>query len=320
MEVIVFNDLHLADVPPLGRKPGYKEEGLAMLRELVQLARRHDAPLITTGDLFHIKRPDRTSHRLVQEVIDILRSGSVTFLVVPGNHDMTERGLDSLDGQPLGVLKKAGVAQLFTGMESYDGVSLIGRPYDMHRDADPHYYELTPEELRDRERGGCVVFAHGSLLPPGAVRPYPCVTVDQLNWTGIDVLASGHIHEDLGTHELAPGTIFTNVGALGRVARTEANRTRKVKCVSIAFHEYAQGAVPGTVVEIPLTSAMQAQDIFIEEVLAEAAGDDAIGAFIESLGATFFTEGADLRELVAQADASDSVKARLLHYCELAGA
>ena len=42
-EILIFNDPHLADKSPRGRKPGYTDEGLAMVSEVIDLANERQA-------------------------------------------------------------------------------------------------------------------------------------------------------------------------------------------------------------------------------------------------------------------------------------
>jgi DNA repair exonuclease SbcCD nuclease subunit len=315
-QIIVANDLHLADHPPANRREGYREEGLAMLGEVVQIANERAAEAIVfTGDIFHLKAPQRTSHALVGAVICALQAARCPVYVVPGNHDVTEEGLASLHRQPLYVLAQAGAVRLLladgTPTFTASGARLVGRPYDTHRDADPAYYALRGHEISDAPT---LVFAHGSIVPDHEDRPYPTVRLSQLDWTGIDVLASGHIHEDLGTHR-AGSAWFTNVGSLGRVARTEANLTRTVKVVSISL-----AATGIDVEEIPLASALPADAIFLEDAPVVEEDDDTIVEFVRSLRAGLRFESVDLLELVQQADVPNTVRTYLRQYLELAGA
>jgi len=257
-----------------------------MLAECVALAQQRDATLVCSGDFFHVKRPQHVSHRLIQDVIDILRPFNEKILVVPGNHDMTERGLASLTSQPLGVLEKAEVIELL----EYDNPYMFGpagcihaRPYNVRRDADPTYYALTELEQSAAKYvqpdGLSLMVAHGSIIPNTEYRPYPSVRINEIDTTGIDVLACGHIHENLGTHslrELEPGgtAVFVNVGALGRCSRTEANRTRPIRVVAIR---------PGPELDnIDLKSARPSDSIFIEATSGGVESDQ-IAEFVAAL-------------------------------------
>ncbi len=282
MEVIVFTDLHLADKPPLGRLEGYKQEGLDMLAECVDIAHQRGATLVCGGDFTHLKAPTKNSLRLLGEVTDILKPFNEKMLVVPGNHDMNPRG--TLEGQPLELLEKNGLVEIL----EYDNPYMFGkegvihaRPYDVHRDADPTYYALTPLEHKGVgliDTGALsLLVAHGSIIPDAEYRPYPTVRVCDIDTAGIDVLVAGHIHENLGQQPLhSKGGIFINVGALGRCSRTEANRTRTIQVVSVSGG--------GNLDIIDLKSARPSDSIFLEAESQEVESDQ-IAEFVACLSA-----------------------------------
>jgi len=318
VEIIVFNDLHLADKPPIGRREGYREEGLAMLREIVQFAMQREALLLTTGDLFHKKTPQHNSHALVREVIEILSpltdSGVGRLLVVPGNHDVTYRGLESLPNQPLGVLHEAGLVHILDSWYRPEPDILItGRPYHIQRDADASYYELTTEERKYAEQSRLVLLAaHGSIIPDHEYRPYPTVRVSEIDTTGISILVSGHIHEDLGKSNLRTPGMFWNGGSLGRVARTEANRTRTLKALSIDV------GTKVSIEEITLKSAFPADNIFVD--VEEGVKSEEITEFVAQLtqGFEFETIG-DLDATMAEMGVPDDIASVVRHYLQEAG-
>lgn len=310
--IVVFNDLHLADNPPAGRKDGYREEGLAMLAECVDIANEENALLATTGDLYHIKRPDRVSHALNGEIVDILRKlKHGPLLVVPGNHDMGPLGLVSVNvSQPMRGLIQAGVVEILDGFPRINDAFLIAsRPYNMARDTDPAYYALTEEEFALLEGRAAVMLAHGSIIPDHEERPYPTVYTSAINTDGITALFCGHIHEDLGHCAIKDG-VFINRGALGRCSRTLANRTRTIM-VAVAEAAGFRTRV--------LTSALPGEDIFIEDSLA-LPGNDAITEFVKELteGVAFDTIG-DVRGMLAQVETSEEVRLELIRLLEEAG-
>jgi DNA repair exonuclease SbcCD nuclease subunit len=309
MEVILFNDLHLADNPPGLRKEGYLEEGLSMLCELVELARMENACLITSGDLFNLKNPAKNSLTMLGQVIDILRPINRLF-VVPGNHDMNTRG--TIDGQPLQLLRQAGVVQVLTkGGWTLNGVRVISRPYNMERDTDPTYYRL---DSLDGAGGGLptLMVAHGSIVPNGAIRPYPHLQAQQIDTTGIGVLASGHIHEDLGAHGINEHTVFVNWGSLGRVAHTDANKTRQVKATGITFKDSRLRLDP-----LHLKTAQPGDQIFNEPAAPkEGASRNEIEQFVAGLSSGLEMEHVDVTQLIKALGLKPAIEWRILHYLE----
>lgn len=314
-KLVVFNDLHLADKPPLGRKEGFRDEGLAMLAECVAIAREHKAVLCSTGDLFDRKAPAHNSHFLIGAVRDILRDNPTGPLnITPGNHDMGSTGFKSVlpatGLQPLANLARSGDVNLLMGQtETYGDILICSRPYNDHLDRDPAYYRLNPkEELLRAELPSVfvVMLAHGSILPSHETRAYDALRIHQIDTTGIDVLASGHIHEDLGWHRP-----LLNYGALGRVKRTPENRTRTVQVALLQ-----PGEEP---VAIPLKSALPAADIFVEDTLS-LPGNDALTQYVKDLtqGVVFETMN-DVEAMLKGVEADDEVKRQVIALMEEAG-
>ena len=315
VEIILFNDLHLADKPPALRKEGYFEEGLAMLCELVEAARMENACLVTSGDLFHLKPPLKNSLTMLGQVIDAIRPIGRLF-VVPGNHDLNTRG--NLEGQPLELLAKAGVVQLLTrGRWELNGIQVISRPYNMERDTDPTYYALESFDGVQPDKPVLMV-AHGSIVPNGAIRPYPHLKAQQIDTTGIDMLACGHIHEDLGHSVIRsdPFATFINRGSLGRVARTASNLTRQVFATGLSTN--SEGGL--NIEDITIKSALPGHSIFNEEKLPEAgANQTEIEVFVQGLTKGMQMEQIDLTTLIKSLGLSPTIEARMLHYLEEAG-
>jgi DNA repair exonuclease SbcCD nuclease subunit len=316
VEVILFNDLHLADNPPGLRKEGYLEEGLSMLNELVEMAKRERASLVTSGDLFNLKNPAKNSLTMLGQVMDIIRPINRLF-VVAGNHDMNTRG--HLDGQPLQLLMKAGVvvAMQNNGYQ-LNGVNVVARRYNMERDTDPTYYQLTDDERgRFKALGGPVLMvAHGSIVPNGAIRPYPHLEAGRIDTTGIHVLASGHIHENLDITKANEDTLFMNLGSLGRVAHTEDNQHRIVQVAG--FEKNDRGGLDVT--PYALTTALPGDQIFNEPATPkEGASRTEIEQFVARLSSGLQMEYVDISTIVKTLHLSPGVERRILHYLEEVG-
>ena len=89
MKMLIIGDQHLADRPPSSRKDTYRQDILDKLVWIVEYANSMKVDLILNlGDVFHIKRSDRNSHFLVQEVARIFGASKAPVLIVPGNHDL----------------------------------------------------------------------------------------------------------------------------------------------------------------------------------------------------------------------------------------
>ena len=170
MKLLVFGDLHAADRPPGGRVDDYTRAILDKLDAIAKLCDKYEVSYaLGTGDIFHIKQPNRVSHNLVQQLILTFKRFPCEVLVVPGNHDLGSDGLVSLSRQPLGTLEKAGAIRIildptFVSLGSFPAW-VIPHPYNAVADGvpdgktDPTYY-AAQEAMEDPMIG----LAHGSLL------------------------------------------------------------------------------------------------------------------------------------------------------------
>lgn len=319
-KILVFQDSHIADRPPLGRVEGYRDQIGVKLVEIGQIARQVQADVVIgVGDTFHVKRPNFVSHYLVGMLQDAFRDYPCDVWLVPGNHDLgTATDEEGLMRQPISNLVGGNVYMAgATKVIKLPDTVILFRPYSAERDCDPAYYKLTDDELTVAEHMPYVIMmAHGSVLPPGADRPYPYVKLEDIDLTGIGILCCGHIHEDLGV-TLYDTTWFCNVGAVGRFARTQANMEREVKVLLI---EKEKG-LPPSFRAITLDSALPASEIFLERESTdgEVPSDDIV-KFADSLAEGLSLETLPIDELLAQqAGVGEEVKAEVKKYLEMGG-
>lgn len=312
-QFLVANDLHLADNPPASRTVAYFDEGLSMLGETVALANEYKCEaLVFTGDMFHIKKPERNSHGLVARVIGELAEAKMPVFITPGNHDLGPGGMDALHEQPLGVIEAAGVAEC-SFMSTTDHFMFFSKPYNEKYDTDPDYYHPDPQDLMRARGRQVVVVAHGSIVPDGTEREFPTIPVSKVLHGPVDILVSGHIHEDLGIQRIGE-KLFANIGALGRTARTKANMTRYVK---VAVISDTKG-----IIEIPLKSALTPEQAFKPEapVIDSEEEDETIRAFIEAMSKDAKFEQMEIKDFVRaacdEAGVGPELEQRLLSFLE----
>lgn len=293
-------------------------EGLDMLSEVLEIAHEAGAnAIISTGDLFHVKAPHKTSHALIQQLFGILGTSKIPVYVVPGNHDMSTLGINSMARQPLGVLHQGHVLKVVTSQRAVDlgeRVKLVGREYNERRDVDPRWYDIGRQGDDVKHN---ILVAHGSIIPEREVRPYPTITPTAIfknNPQTLDVIFSGHIHEDLGIWQPEFRQYFINVGALGRTARTEANMSRTIKVILAELR-----GDDWTFEEIPLKQARPATDIF-HELAPVVETDDEIADFVTGLATGTAFETMELTNLVHDLGLPKDIEARVLGYLEEVGA
>jgi len=318
MRILFYSDPHIADKPPLGRIDDYCTSIYEKLMEVRDMsADLGCAATVCTGDVFHQKRPNRVSHRLVNQRIYLFGDHLVLpasdrrpHLVVPGNHDLGPEGLSSLDKQPLGTLCKAEVLTVLNGPYLLGNVLLVGRPWDDEKAADPDYYVLTEEEKdvagQFKQRPAVVMVAHGPILPPGAQRMYSSVNVTELPLEGIDVVMCGHIHEDLGIHSLGKkkDKHFANVGSISRISRTISNLSRGLFVTMLEVpNELDEADSYGAQVKLTrhgLTKVLPAGEVFEDRPIDEEGVSDEVQHFIGTVSAGLQAEELTLDEALAE--------------------
>ncbi len=242
---LLTSDLHLADRAPSSCQDGYLDDLFGLLEQTVKVAgERKVAAVVWAGDIFHVKAPSRTSHRLVQRTIRLLSSYPCPVYIVPGNHDITSDRLDSIhQTQPLGVLFESGAAQRLEGWAEYDGppgwLPIYGVPwiqgYGEYAEGCEAAFGVNQELLSWHMSPGPVryglVVAHAPLYPPGRESPYEYFPAEK--WAeemgGAGSVFYGHVHPWHGVYE-SGGVTFCNHGALSRGSLHESELTRQVGC------------------------------------------------------------------------------------------
>lgn len=228
-----LSDIHASDRPPSSCTDSYGQDILDMLRTSMTLARLRGAvAVVWAGDVFHLKAPGRTSHRLVLDMVRIIQEAPCEVLIAPGNHDMQNDRAESLEAtQPLGVLFQAGARRLdgwgspfklygvpwLQGYGAYTEESdyAVGKAFDAWRSAN-----IKPGEP-------CLVVTHAPLYPPGTELEWE--NFPAARWAeamgGVGQVFYGHVHEPHGVWT-AGGVTFCNNGALSRGSLHEYNLLR----------------------------------------------------------------------------------------------
>lgn len=228
-KAVIVGDIHVADNPPTSRTDTYREDILDKLRWIVEYSNDYEPDaLLLLGDVFHIKRPDRNSHRLVQQVATILGNSKYPVQIVPGNHDMTNDVYSSLDRQPLGTLALHPNIDILTGPS--EEFPLFGFPY-----VDPSAENMETWLGKYRDCGGNdeypMILTHQAIFPEKEEPIYDHITAE--SWA--DQFASaytayGHIHSRMkaGPWYKINGTVFLNNGAISRGSLHEETINRKL--------------------------------------------------------------------------------------------
>jgi predicted phosphodiesterase len=289
MKALLVGDIHLSDRPPSSCTESYLDDLFDLLEETTEVAKdRQVDAVIWAGDVFHHKQPNRTSHRLVQRTIELIRAYSCELWIVPGNHDMANDRQDSInDTQPLGVLFSTGTAGCLDGW-----MNGVGTAYGI-----PWQQEFTPRVLHDHayfvglsSAATNLVVMHAPIYPPGKENPWECLPAGQV----ADIIGGpadrpnhifyGHVHDDHGIYTASGpegrSAVFCNHGALTRGSLQEYNLTR-MPAVTL-WDPYATEPL----VRVPLARAKTADLIFRSVEAAGPAVQDRLDAFLGAISVT----------------------------------
>lgn len=302
----MVGDIHIADRPPSVRTEDYADQIFGKLQFIIDYAIENGILIIIlAGDVFHVKLPSRTSHALVQRLIQLSEkamSANIEIMATPGNHDLQNDRLESLRLQPLGVLFQAGVTPL---IGDHPDLPLTGVPYLQDWTDLPSWLKratIKPETL---------VIAHAPIMPPGRTAPYSYIEAGQwARMQGTGSLYYGHIHELHESYsDTELGLRFCNQGALSRGSLHESDQTREP-----AFTIYDSDDLdsPFTRVEVPHRPA---REVFSLEMVADKMGRQGRAEeFLRQIGETSIgvisieAMAAEIQEM----DAPEPVKTRAI--------
>jgi DNA repair exonuclease SbcCD nuclease subunit len=231
-KVLILNDLHLRDKPPRNCSEAYLQDIFDILHFTAKLEKALDLDAVVwAGDVFDHKMPSRSSHRLVLRTIEVVKAYR-RLLVLPGNHDISNDRLDSIEEQqPLGVLYEAGAERLEGWVPD---LPIFGIPWQQRWDEPGRVEEvftpwLDPAAEVDLEHS--LVVTHASIFPPGQAPGvyeslHPSDIAEAMRHQGY--LEYGHIHDNHGIYEV-DGVKFCNLGAISRGSLTESNQERPIQ-------------------------------------------------------------------------------------------
>lgn len=233
--VLCVNDIHATRRPPSSCTETYWPDLRDLLWQSVRVAEdRKVAAVAWAGDVLHHKAPGRTDHGLMMDLLRVARGYPCQLLIVPGNHDLANDRLDSIEStQPLGVLFESRAARRLEGWAG-DNLPLYGVPWQQ---------EWSEQRIRDVTAGfrenvfsQTLIVTHAPVYPPGREPRYPGAEVTPAQWWADALedgslghgLLYGHIHEPHGTYQAGTALTFCNNGALSRGSLEEHNLQRQV--------------------------------------------------------------------------------------------
>lgn len=248
----------MSDRSPPSWKGDYPAEIKSSLEQIGELARKHKVEAVLDGgDYFHIKAPTKNSHALVESTARTHTAYPCPTYSVVGNHDIKQNNINTLEGQPLGVLFSTGVFKQLheeTWEEAGVQIRIVGMPYSPFRTLE----DLKAIKKRDSsERLIVLVHALASEEPPDHLEDFfgePVFRYQDLVYRDCpDAWCFGHWHRDQGVVDL-DGVQFVNQGAVSRGALQRENLERNPK---VSLLEVSRIGV--NVSQIPLKVAPAAE-------------------------------------------------------------
>lgn len=292
--ILLLGDLHLADRPPSSCTDTYLDDLFTLLEQTVTLARaKNYAAVVQAGDFFHSKIPARTSHRLIQRSIELIKQYPCPFYIVMGNHDMAHDRAESVsDTQPLGVLLRTCAYPLVGWSDNHSEYSLpvYGIPWlQVWNDRDstggpsPYACNTITTALGDwhsRWDGSvpALIVTHAPFYRPGTELEFEHFPTDVF----ADLMGNhgwvyyGHVHEPAGEF-LVNGVRFCNNGALSRGSLHEYNLTREIVATE-------WDTVTGRFTRIPLDAKPPEQVFKLAEAAEKKQAQVDLDQFLASIG------------------------------------
>lgn len=301
---LIIGDLHAAEQPPGRRDLNYFDDCMAKLDQIVDLAARHD-DTIFIGDLFHSKRANHVSHRLVLALSDRIREMGDVY-VLPGNHDLADGSLESLARQPLSTLALLPNVTLLDGPmgtvyeisgDTFLGVPGIGSVCDAKPEALDWFCAPDLHVQID------AVLAHAPICVED--KPWPTWHPNDLPLPeSCRALVYGHQHDKArlvieGSYDAErqyPMVLAT--GAVMRGAISEAENEPAV--VALELGEHVGGSI------LPLQARPASEVYRWAEREAERAENAALDAFVESIGTTRIA-GFSVEDLISSIRSNEEI-------------
>src|SRR5574343_333571 len=215
--VSLLSDTHFQDDRPISRSDDYYQ---AQLRKFDWCLRQ--APtMLHAGDFFH--RP-KCSHKLLCDLIYLIKEAGTDVIVVPGQHDLIGHNLDSIWETPLGVLAEAGVVRLLLDKKERVRVSANGKMYEFYVYPAPFDCDWPGQPKEDEFS---VLLIHKLILGPNKEGLFPGMIADDCrklldNNPLFDLIVSGDNHASFAFIGSKRNKIF-NPGSMMRRNKDQIN-------------------------------------------------------------------------------------------------
>lgn len=304
MRILFFTDTHLRGTNPKNRKDNFQDTLERKLIEVVDIINKYNIDfVIHGGDLFD--RPD-ISLSIVSRFSKLLKSISVPFYIVTGNHDIFGHNPQTINRTVLGLLNELDFLKIIDGNNKIilekDNikVQLTGQPYvyDIDTDDSKKKYILT---TKDDDIDYAVHIVHGMLLDKPFVKGIPYTLVEDIKDTKADVTLSGHYHSGFKTIEI-DGKYFINPGSLVRITNSLREIDRIPQVAIIDFNENIN------ICYIPLESALKGEEVLDRtEVEKHIFKSERLFEFKQTIDSAVDFEKMDINDVLIEVASSEGL-------------
>jgi len=208
------------------RTSSYREDILAKQQALIEPAKKCDIA-VCGGDVYHQKRPEKVSHKLVNQLCEIYREFPELYIVA-GNHDYDTQ-VEEIRYNPIATLAK--LPNVYVSVCSIHtlktGISLCFMGLGSH-----YTFSEIKMYLADWERTRHNVFSIAVLHAPVSPKSYifPTLSTKEIEQFA-DLFLLGHIHD---LQKVSAHGKIVAPGALSRgVLKLDESLNRKVGYVTI---------------------------------------------------------------------------------------
>jgi len=266
--------------------------------QVFEWAKFHEVTaILCTGDVFHFKSPIRTSHRLMQNIMELLSKSPVSIYSAVGNHDIHYNDYSTLSQQPLGVLALGGQVKV-QKRAAFGNVEVWFVPYGK----DLPSYELGKQEFQVR-----IVVTHAFMdHSAGNYFGERVFSFSELEHWNANFVINGHDHQ-VYAPERVGNMLVSRPGALIRYARNDVDLNRKIQISLIDTDSQSICYLP-----IEHKSASEVFDITVKEI--EAASKEEVQNFVGSLTGFQFVENKPLSQEIAELNIDSDVREELENY------
>lgn len=234
-KLLFFTDTHYTARNPASRKDTLFLTSIDKTREIIEIGIKNDVDAyLHGGDFFD--SPD-ISDNIAGIVGEIYKEFPKKVIVIPGNHDIRNNNITSLEQTKLGLLGRLGIVKILNYGDKIimekDGqkLQITGSPSDFGINRNKQMFIL---KEKDSDIDVAVHMAHAMILR-GDANFGDYVPINEIqNETKADITLSGDFHLGFETVEYQ-GKYFVNPGALVRKYSfmEEINRTPQVALITI---------------------------------------------------------------------------------------